>query len=535
MLRTSGHEDQHTDNTHFDGQDLAETASTASEKEARNLSFVPSNDDVAPKEERVAVILNGDEMPVDDSTLLNVTPDAELETEEAVEKKGLLKRFFNRETLKDVAAGMVISGAARYAFIGGGVLVGVSGLPIALGSALAAGVARTAWTVHKERKAYEAETGEKVSFMDWARKLEHDEDGNITRDNSKKYRNALLASTAFATLGSTFMTYAVPHIEQWAAPVLDRVMKSETVAAIGGFFAAAWKDIVGDTTPPAPAPTPKVDAETIARGTAAFEQMMKDHGVEYRAMTPEDVQRRIEEAHAAVNASPTISPDAIQRRVEEAHAAVTSVTPSVSSPILSISDKLSVLAQDPDLSQRWQGVLARAVEGNAQAQKDVASALLNGTHGFDKNPTQAAELYRAAADAGNMQARADLAYMQFHGLGGIKADTRAALETLRENASGNRYVRTVLGNLTGENTLQRSATSEMQRAVEATVNPVSAPVSSIAPVPVNVTAEGQIPDGATLDVTWNQNAEGVISGIVKNAPAWLRDGMVIDVPTVQVK
>lgn len=438
-------------------------------------------------------------------------------------KRGWLSSIYNActwERTKDVAAGMAVSGAARYLVIGGGMAVGLSGLPIVFGSAIVAGVARTAWTIHKERKAYSAQTGENISFWDWATKKD-DVEGGL--NNKAKYTRMLGLSTAFATLGTTFMTYAMPHIEHAAAAIFDRVAKSETFAAvsaaIGGFFS---RDLVDA----APTPPAKPDAETIRRGMEAWDKMIAEKGLSGPAAPAPDAVA----PGAAVPATPEL-PDAAP-----------STAPAVVAPV-SLSDKISGLAHD-DLSQRWEGVLARAVDGNAQAQKDIASAVLNGTHGFDKNPAAAADLYRAAADAGNVQARADLAFMQYHGLGGIKADPKAALSTLRDQADGNSYMRNVLNTLTG----RPSISETLQRVVEPTPVPVSAinnlPLTIVTPAPGDeiVTApvaavDARIPDSAALRVTWTQNAEGAIEGKIKpeDVPAWLQDGMKFGVPTAQVR
>ena len=149
-------------------------------------------------------------------------------------------------------------------------------------------------------------------------------------------------------------------------------------------------------------------------------------------------------------------------------------------PVLSVTDKISALVQNQQLSRRWQAIAENAINGNAQAQKDIAKAVLNGTNGFDRNPVQAAEIYRAAADAGNMQAKVDLAYMQFHGLGGIEADPKAAAAALREHAGNNRYARSMLQNLTGEGVARRAASAAVDRAANGDVVmtvPVSAPIT----------------------------------------------------------
>ena len=517
MLRTSGHEEQHADNTIDEGQDRGAATSAAPEHAVKSQSMVPANEDAANNNGARVELLSADH-ELELSTLKDITPHPETAPEEAA-KPGLLKRFFNKRALGDLATGMAIGGAARYGVIllgTGGLAVGSAGFGVMAAAGVAAGVARTAWAIHKDRKAYEAKTGESISFWQWATKQELDENGNLARDennkvildNKKKYMIALGASTALATLGSAFATYAVPQIAEWAAPVLDRLMKSEPVAAIGGFLAGAWKNIMGDNTLPVATPASKTDPETIKRGMEAYEKMM------------DDIRQQ----------NHTLSPDAIQRRIEDAHDAVKGAVPvTPTTPVLSVADRVSLLADKADLSQRWQGIVARAVDGNAQAQKDVASALLNGTHGFDKNPAEAAALYRAAADAGNAQAKADMAYMQFHGLGGIKADTKAALESLREQAAGNKYARAVLGNLTGEGAVKKSASSAIQRAVETAADPVT-PAANLADVtPAIVPAiDGQIPANAELNITWTRSVNGILEGTVENAPEWLKDGMRID-------
>jgi TPR repeat protein len=253
-------------------------------------------------------------------------------------------------------------------------------------------------------------------------------------------------------------------------------------------------------------------------------------------MPPEVIQKRIEEAHAAIvpEKTGTMSPEALKRLAEQTHAPVPMPKPELidlPAPVITTADRITQLTQDHHFGKRWQGIIDHAMKGDAQAQKDIAKAVLNGTNGFDKNPEQAAELYRAAAAAGNTQAKVDLAYMQFHGLGGIQPDTKAALETLREQASGNKYARSMLRHLSGGETVHKSASAALKHAATAEAAPVQAVAAKA------VTPTGNVPDGATLKVTWRQTADGAIEGVVNktDVPGWLKDGMQVSFPTAEVK
>ncbi len=539
------------------GGALVESARKASRKPAflgDEDAYKPANDGKGP------IIIDGE------ATVISVD---EIEKPEAVSKKGFLKNLFSKFTMenikergKDIAAGAAITSAARFGsmFVMGG--VGLTGLPLIVTGAVAAGVARTVWNIQKERKAHILETGNNVSFWEWATKK--DEDNKI--DNKKKYLLSLGTSTAFATLGSTFMTWALPHIETvvapWiaerAAPLVETVKNSAVFASVAGAVAPVWNNFFGSTTPAPVQPPVKVDATSI-------EEMRRTLGLSTQTpaptnMTPMDpsaIQRRIEEAHGAVTtpASPTqMSPDTINQRVAEAHALATGAKPPetaeqalqerfdaafqqpaqpslVDAPppaLPSAQERITAAMENSRLSRRWTAIAERALEGNAQAQKDIAQAMLNGTNGFAKNPEVAVEIYRAASAAGNMQATVDLAFLQFHGKAGIQANPQEALATLREHAGSNKYARSTLDKLSNIGTPSaRTASAAMQRAVEnvtASTQEVPVRVAGVTP-----TAE------SPLNVSWTQNASGEIVGNIQNPPSWLQDGTVVTVPIAQVR
>lgn len=450
-------------------------------------------------------------------------------------KEVLLDKNMWKERGKDALTGAAISGALRYGIIGAGTAVGITGVPIVLAGTFVAAVGRTAWMVQKERKAYMAQSGENISF--WARATkdaERDEAGKkLGQSNLSKYRNMLLGSTIFSGIGAGFFTYILPNIEPVMGPIFNKIAQIPAVSAAVGFIAGKWNEWTGGGTPSLPTSA----GETVKAAPAVPAAPAASDTV---------IQSRIDQAFGDLpRQTPGKSADEIMRMIEQAHNPVTP-TPSLVDapmPVLSVTDKISALVQDQHLSRRWQAIAENAINGNAQAQKDIAKAILNGTNGFDKNPVQAAEIYRAAADAGNMQAKVDLAYMQFHGLGGIEADPKAAAAALREHAGNNKYARSMLQNLTGEGVARRAASATVERAANGAVVmavPASAPITvselpAAMPASTMISAPGQIPDGAKLQVTWTQNAEGVIEGVVKNAPEWLKDGMQVTVPVARVQ
>lgn len=521
--------------------------------------------------------------------LVVIKPDViDEDFKEVPEKKGFLARLFSKATRdvilergKDMAAGATITTAARLgsiAVMGG---VGLTGLPLIMVGGVSAGVARTAWTIHKERKAHALETGEKLSFWQWAMKddikqkdaqgnVMKDDDGNdIVTSNKSKYLLSLGTSTAFATLGSSFMTYALPKIEEYAAPalekahvflapVVDKIKESEVLSNVGSkisssistAFAAVsgWltfgKPDVTQVAAPAdvkPATAIKSWDDLLANGPREMPTYVRE--ILEPAKLPEidppsmDIQQRIDQAHALTAKPETAVPPqpqtAVQPSLEEA---VAPVAPAPAA--IPVGDRISALVEDSKLNRRWTAIAENAMSGNAQAQKDVAMAVLNGNGGFAKNPEQALEIYRAAADAGNMQAKVDLAYIEFHGLAGVESNPQQALETLRGYADNNKYARSMLKDL---ERVGVPASGGVKAALAAAATPASAAVPAsadpigdlIAKLPAD--APAKVPQGSTLQVTWGQNADGTIEGVVENPPSWLKPGMQVEVPMVQIK
>jgi hypothetical protein len=96
------------------------------------------------------------------------------------------------------------------------------------------------------------------------------------------------------------------------------------------------------------------------------------------------------------------------------------------------------LASDSGASAMAQDTLERAMDGNAQAIKDMAYFLFNGFEGLEENTDLALELFNQAADMGNVQAQVDLAYIEYHGLAGVEANPEQALETMQDLADDDR-------------------------------------------------------------------------------------------------
>lgn len=469
-------------------------------------------------------------------------------------KKGFLGRLFSKATRdvifergKDMATGAAITTAARLgsiAVVGG---VGLTGLPLIMVGGVSAGVARTAWNIHKERKAHALETGEQLSFWQWAMKTDvqkKDAEGNdVVTSNRSKYLLALGTSTAFATLGSSFMTYALPKIEEYAAPVLEKsrvffapivekVKETEVLSSVAASMSSAFAYVsgwFGGVKPEAvAAPAPVADKPAVAIKT--WDEILNKGPVELPSYVKEVLQ------YPAQTEVVTPAADIIQQRIEDAHAAVTPtpvLTPAPAPAAIPVGDRISALADENKLNRRWTGIAEKAIAGDAQAQKDVAMAVLNGNGGFAKNPEQALEIYRAAADAGNMQAKVDLAYIEFHGLAGVQSNPQQALETLREYSGNNKYARSMLKDL---ERVGVPSGSGVKAALAAAATPAPAAADPIGDLIAKLPADApaKIPQGSTLQVTWSQNADGTIEGVVANPPSWLKAGMEVEVPVVHI-
>lgn len=557
-------------------------------------------------------------------------------------QKGFLARSWDRvakkEALKDFALGAGISGGLRWAVIGAGTAVGLSGTGLLLvGSGVAAAVGRTAYTMYKDHKTHNAESHDDVSFWEYA------------NSNRQKYIKSFLTSSAFSTLGSTFATYALPHLEPMARPVIEATKEYAAAAFVAGkelgasMFASgkefasravsaakeqgtialnslkehsapflnAAKTTLSDlqdswdknTARMADKATEKVaslSASAASIATAGWDQL-KQSGASFSRWAsslfgeskpvvppvqvpsvPEMVPEVIPESAAPAvapmtqadiqalfnrNREPTVIGDYMRERLASpAIAPETTVTPpSATAPVapeapavapvetpaepavpvvvpeLTIRDKIAALVEDGKPNKRWAAIAERAMDGDAQATKDIAQAVLNGTNGFGRNAVAAAELYRDAAAAGNKQAIADLAFMTFHGLGDIKADKIGAIVALSEMPK-NSYVRTMLQNLTGEGAVKKTVSSALNSAAEGA--PISARpvVEVIVPeTPEATSAASFIPPGEELKVVWQQTAEGNIEGSIekKYVKRWMeeaaKEGTIIWVPTAHIQ
>lgn len=456
-------------------------------------------------------------------------------------KKGFLRRLFGhvtkKEVIKDIAAGAGITLGVRWGsvFVLGG--VGLTGLPLIATSAVAASVARTAWTIHKDRKTHALETGETMSFLQWATRVETKKDAegqDIRSSNLRKYMVSLGVSTAGAALGSYAVTDLMPRATEYLAPamekissftasLMDKISNSTMLSSVFGFvsgFSGGTKTDAVLTSGPATTVTPATSQpdvalkswdELLANGPRELPTYVREildtpaPAAEAAASTatettpaatpaPGDaIQRRIEDAHAMV--AETNNP--IQQRIEEAHAVTATPSPVVPSAEVTEyevkrGDNLWNIAED-HYGLKSAKDIQSAVETIA-----AANNMSDGVQANSLSVGQVIQLPESPAPVPG-QAKLDWAALDGASASGTPATASAVVssDTLGDFIAG----------LPAEST----------------------------PAPPAPVVPAAVPNGATLQVTWSQNADGTIEGVVANPPSWLKPGMQVDVPMVNIR
>lgn len=526
---------------------------------------------------------------------------------ELTEKEGFLRRLFSKATRdaifergKDMAAGAAITTAARLgsvAVVGG---AGLTGLPLIMVGGVAAGVARTAWTIHKDRKAHALETGEKLSFWQWALKndlTKKDDEGNdVLVSNRSKYLLSLSTSTAFATLGSSFMTYALPKIEEYAAPVLEKtqaflapvvekVKEAEILSTIGASLSSAVTAVsdksselfssgaekvraVGSSLSSAFStasgwfgfgqPELAAEAAPVADKTDASPKSWEELLAGGPREMPTFIREALEQPSASADGLTPHTPDAIQERIDQAHAAAAEAAAPTPAPAPAITeyqvkrgDNLWKIAQsqygikDPtEIRSAVEAITAANDMTAAQASRLSIGQVL-------KLPEDASALAAAAevtpppVISDYEVKRGDSLWKIAQSHYGLKSasEIQSAVETIAatNNMTAAQARSLDIGQVIKlpDSPAPVAGQSKMDWTAAASTTPAATasadPIGDLIATLPAADAPAKLPQDATLKVVWSQNADGRIEGLVENPPSWLKDGMKVEVPVAYIK
>ncbi len=258
----------------------------------------------------------------------------------------------------------------------------------------------------------------------------------------------LLQGTAGAAFGGVFALYG-DQIWGTAAKLLAPVL--QPLAPIGGFFAkllAPVTGLFGSVSAPAPAPAPTAPVAAFVPPVALEDVVMAPAELPQPSFEVPELPPTLETALPVMDAPPEVSmsefaakaapeinvadvaakmdiplpedmpvpefdvPAAaqIQPTLEDAvpapaapDASVILATPSA------LERAVDLIKGQKNVSPYIQQRLAAALEGNAQAIKDIGHALYN-AQGLPANKQLAIDLFRDAADQGNMQGKIAYAY-----------------------------------------------------------------------------------------------------------------------------
>lgn len=106
--------------------------------------------------------------------------------------------------------------------------------------------------------------------------------------------------------------------------------------------------------------------------------------------------------------------------------------PEVYVPTETMEKAAAYIQNDPDTPQKILDRLDEAMNGDPQAQKDIADHLFNDCYPEEGQKHTAALLAKESAEAGNIQAKEFWSYVQYWGLAGIESNKTEALAAMRE-------------------------------------------------------------------------------------------------------
>lgn len=101
-------------------------------------------------------------------------------------------------------------------------------------------------------------------------------------------------------------------------------------------------------------------------------------------------------------------------------------------PTETMEKAAAYIENDPDTPQKILDRLDDAMNGDPQAQKDIADHLFNDCYPEDGQKNTAALLAKESAAAGNIQAKEFWSYVRYWGLAGIESNKTEALAAMRE-------------------------------------------------------------------------------------------------------